>query len=299
MVRLWSYSGIKGWHDALNLGVTGPDKLWGMTQGMGKGGEFLVFQTYFGPNHVFREDGLYVGALLKDGRLMLNRGQDEGQPEGQGGYFGKLRVEADRPERYFLIGGGQDARVWEVVGLDTIRDLPGGTYAHTPELAEQAERAQREYRLALAAANQIAIGRDLATAKPVEKEREAGRAFRVKLARDDRNLRLEYEVRSDTPLVNAWLIPSCCSKAATAWTCNWRTAAASRCVCWSLAIMASPSRRSISPRCRVSRASRSCSIQQQLFGQRDRRHPQREPPGAQRVGRGDGGMTFASRPGGG
>ena len=201
--KLWSYSGIVGWHDALNLGVTGPGKLWGMTQCMGHGGDFLVFQTYFGPNHVFRTDGMYVGALLKDGRLMLNRGQDEGQPEGQGGYFGKLRVEAGQPERYFLIGGGQDARVWEVLGLDTIKNLPGGTYVHTPDLAAKAELAQREYRMAMAAANRIVIGKDLATAKTVEKELEAGRAFKVKLARDDKNLHVEYEVNSDTPLINA------------------------------------------------------------------------------------------------
>jgi hypothetical protein len=201
--KLWSYGKIVSWHSALNLGVTGPGKLWGMTQCMGKGGDFLLFQTYFGPNHVFRSDGMYVGALLKDGRLMLNRGQDEGQPEGQGGYFAKLKVGGDKAERYFAIGGGQDARVWEVVGLDTVKDLPGGAYVHTPELAAKAEQAQREYRLAMAAASRIVIGKDLATAKTVEKELEAGRAFRVKVARDARNLLVEYQVNSDTALVNA------------------------------------------------------------------------------------------------
>ena len=199
---LWSYANITAWQSALNLGVTGPGKLWGMTQCMGKGGDFLVFQTYFGPNHVFRADGMYVGALLKDGRLMLNRGQDEGQPEGQGGYFGKLQIEAGKPERYFVIGGGQDARVWEVMGLDTIKDLPGGTYVHTPELAAKAEQAQRDYRMAMAAANRIVIGKDIATAKAVEKELENGPAFTVKAARDDKNLLLDYEVVSTTPLLN-------------------------------------------------------------------------------------------------
>lgn len=200
---LWSYNDITTWQSALNMGVTGPGKLWGMTQCMGKGGDFLAFQSYFGPNHLFRTDGIYVGALLKDGRLMLNRGADEGQPEGQGGYFGKLQVEAGQPERYFAIGGGQDARVWEVIGLDTIKDLPGGTYVHTPELAQKAEEAQREYRLAMSAANQIVIGDDIATAKSVEKELEVGRAFKVKVASDNKNIILDYEVNSDTQLVNA------------------------------------------------------------------------------------------------
>jgi hypothetical protein len=198
---LWGYNNIAQWHDAVNLGATGPGKLWGMTQCMGKGGDFLVFQTYFGPNHVFRTDGMYVGALLKDGRLMLNRGQDEGQPEGQGGYFGKLKIEGQ--ERYFAIGGGQDARVWEVVGLDTIKDLPGGTYVHTPELAAKAEQAQREYKLAIAAGNRIVIGKDLAAAKAVEKELENGWGFKAKVARDSASLILDYDVISPTPLVNA------------------------------------------------------------------------------------------------
>ena len=171
-----------------------------MTQCMGKGGDFLVFQTYFGPNHVFRTDGLYVGALLKDGRLMLNRGQDEGQPEGQGGYFGKLNIAG--AERYFVIGGGQDARVWEVTGLDTIKDLPGGTYVHTTKLAAKAEAAQREYKVALAAGNRIVIGKEIANAKTVEKELENGWGFKAKMARDDKSLLLDYEVRSDTSLVN-------------------------------------------------------------------------------------------------
>jgi hypothetical protein len=197
---LWSYNGITRWQRALNLGVTGSGKLWGMTGCMGKGGDFLVFQTYMGPNHVFRSDGIYVGALLKDGRLMLNRGQDEGQPEGQGGYFGKLTI--DGQDRYFTIGGGQDARVWEVTGLDTIKDLPGGTYVYTPELAAKAEQAQRDYKMAMAAGNRIVIGNDLATAKAVQKELENGWGFKAKVGRDDRNLLLDYEVVSATPLVN-------------------------------------------------------------------------------------------------
>jgi hypothetical protein len=199
---LWGYNDITQWQKSLNLGVTGPGRLWGMTQCMGKGGDFLVYQTYFGPNHVFRADGIYVGALLKDGRLMLNRGQDEGQPEGQGGYFGKLKIEDGKPERYFVIGGGQDARVWEVTGLDTIKDLPGGSYVHTPDLAAKAEQAQREYKMALAAGNRIVIGKDLSSVKPVQKELENGWGFKAKVARDAQNLLLEYEIVSDTPLLN-------------------------------------------------------------------------------------------------
>ncbi len=198
---LWGYRDIKPWSKSLNLGVTGPGRLWGMTQCMGKAGRFLAFQTYFGPNHIFRDDGLYVGALLKDGRLTLNRGQDEGQPEGQGGYFGKLTLDGE--DRYFTIGGGQDARVWEVVGLDTIKDLPGGTYVHTPELAAKAEQAARDYKLAIAAGNRIVIGTSLETASAVTKELDSGQGFTAKLARDAANLLVEFDVTSPAPLANA------------------------------------------------------------------------------------------------
>jgi hypothetical protein len=200
---LWSYGGITPWRQALGLGVTGPGKLWGMTQCMGAGGRFLAFQTYFGPNHIFRDDGLYVGAVLQDGRLMIDRGQNEGQPEGQGGYFAKLAIAPDEPDRYVLIGGGQDARVWEVLGLDSIEDLPGGTYEHTPELAARAEQAQRDYKLALAAANRIVIGTDLGTAAAVTKELESGQGFTAKLARDASDLLVEFDVASPAPLANS------------------------------------------------------------------------------------------------
>jgi hypothetical protein len=198
---LWGYRNIPQWNQSLNLGVTGPGRLWGMTQCMGKAGRFLAFQTYFGPNHIFRDDGIYVGALLKDGRLMINRGQDEGQPEGQGGYFGRLDI--DGKQRSFTIGGGQDARVWEVVGLDTIRDLPGGTYVHTPELAAKAEQAQREYKLTIAAANRIVIGTSLETAQPVTKELDSGQGFTAKLARDSTSLLVEYDVTAAATMTNA------------------------------------------------------------------------------------------------
>ncbi len=200
---LWGYSGIPSWHESLNMGVTGPGKLWGMTGCMGKAGDFLVFQTYFGPNHIFRADGIYIGALLNDGRVMTERGPYEGQPEGQGGWFGRLKIEEGKPERYFVIGGGQDARVWEVTGLETIKDLPGGTYEHTPEMVAKAEQALREYKMAMNAANQIVIGKDISSAKTVEKELETGAFFRVKVARDEHNLLLDYEVKSDIMLVNA------------------------------------------------------------------------------------------------
>ena len=200
---LWGYKGIPAWQESLNLGVTGPGKLWGMTQCMGKAGDFLVFQTYFGPNHIFRADGIYVGALLSDGRVITDRGAYEGQPEGQGGYFGRLSIEPGEAGRYFVIGGGQDARVWEVLGLDSIKDLPGGAYVHSPEMVAKAEEALQQYKLAMAAANKITIAKKLDAAPTVEKELETGAFFRVKLAYDDRSLIVDYEVKSNAELVNS------------------------------------------------------------------------------------------------
>jgi len=197
------YSGVKRWHDSLNLPIVKAGRLWGTTGPMGVAGDFFAHQTYFGINHVFRRDGMYVGALLRDGRLG-GRGPYEGQPEGQGGYFGKLNINGER--RYILIHGGQDSRVWEVLNLDTIKDLPGGVYHHSQGHVAQAKAAQEAYAAALEDAQRLTIVRGRAAldvAEPVEKTLEGGRGFAVRLAYDADNLYVRYDVTAKEPLANA------------------------------------------------------------------------------------------------
>jgi hypothetical protein len=199
----WNYPGLIRWQNALNLPTVGPGRLWGMTRPMGVAGDFLAHQTYFGANQLFRTDGQYVACLLQDGRNAAHIGADTGQPEGQGGSF--VRLTLDGKARYFVIGGGQDVRVWEVLGLDTVQDLPGGVYVHTPAQVATAKAAQDAYTAALAGPRPVRLvrGRDaLATAAPVSKTIDGGRGFTARLAYDAENLYVRYEVTSSHGLIN-------------------------------------------------------------------------------------------------
>ena len=200
--RRWYYADVTRWKDALNLPMTKAGRLWGMTGSMGLGGDYFVHQTYFGLNHIFRKDGQYVGAVLRDGRVG-GRGPYEGQPEGQGGNFVKLTLAGE--DRYFMIHGGQDTRVWEILGLDTINDLTGGVYIHTNEMVDTAREAHAAYQAMLEGAKRLVIVRErraLDIADPVGKTLEDRRGFQARMAYDHENLYVRYDVSAPHELVN-------------------------------------------------------------------------------------------------
>ena len=202
---LWSYSGITGWHDALNLPMVGPGRLWGMTGPMGTAGEFFGMMTYFGVNHIFTRDGIYVAAVLKDGRLG-GRGSDEGQPEGQGGQFVKLRPDPNGPDRYFVIHGGQDSRVWEVFGLGSVEPITGGVYEVTAADAELAAAKNSEYKALMARSRKLTIVRGrsaLDGAEAVAKSVDGARKFEARVAYDATNLYVRFDVTTPSQLINA------------------------------------------------------------------------------------------------
>jgi hypothetical protein len=207
--RLWYYADIEPWRKALSMPITGPGRLWGMTGCMGLAGRYLVHQTYFGTNHLFRDDGMYVAALLQDGRVggpVKKKGGDtkQGQPEGQNGTF--VRLTLDGEERYFVIHGGQDSRVWEVLGLETVRDLEGGTYEHTEDLVATARNALKEYNAAIAKSQRMTIARGhkaLEVVEPVGRAVDSKRSFEARAAYDEKNLYLVFDVVTSNPLINA------------------------------------------------------------------------------------------------
>ncbi len=203
----WHYDDIARWRDGLNLPIVQAGRLWGMTGSMGIAGDYFAHQTYFGINHIFRRDGMYVGAILKDGRVG-GRGPYEGQPEGQGGQFVHLNLAGTN--RYFVIHGGQDSRVWEVLGLDTVKDLPGGVYRHTDAMVARARDAQAAYAAALGASKQALVARGrpaLEVAGAVGKQLEDGRGFEARLAYDAENLYVRFEVTAPCELVNGMTTP--------------------------------------------------------------------------------------------
>jgi hypothetical protein len=146
-----------------------------------------------------------VAAILKDGRLG-GRGSDEGQPEGQGGQFVKLRIDPRGPDRYFVIHGGQDSRVWEVFGLNSVVPLTGGVYELTTADATLAAVKLNDYLALIAHRHRLTIVRGrsaLDGAEPVTKNLDSQRQFEVRAAYDATNLYVRYDVTAPSELVNA------------------------------------------------------------------------------------------------
>lgn len=206
--RQWTYPNIPDWRSSLNLPITGPGRLWGMTGNMGVTDKFMAYMTYFGVNHVFSSDGVYVAALLYDGRVSGPE-SDVGQPEGQSGQFVKLNIQGK--DQYFIIHGGQDTRVWEVLGLDTVQPLAGGTYEHTAASAEMAAASIAEYTAKIQRQQQLTIVRGrtaLDLAQPISAAVDSDRKFEVRAAYDADNLYLRYDVTTPYPLVNSMADPT-------------------------------------------------------------------------------------------
>ena len=115
-------------------------------------------------------------------------------------------VKPDGMNRYFLLAGAHEGRVTEILGLDTVKRLPGGSYVHTEENVKLASLALEGYRKALQGNRRLEIvrGRNgLDDAKAVGKTLDAGRAFKARAAYDDKNLYVRYDVTSPAPLLNA------------------------------------------------------------------------------------------------
>ena len=205
---LWNYPNLVSWPATLNMPIVTPGRLWAMTGLMGIGGDYFAHQNYWGPNHIFRTDGMYLGMVLQDGRLG-GRGPYEGQPEGNGGNFVKLKI--DGKDRYFVIGGGGDVRVWEVLGLDGIEDLPGGVMLHTEEQVATARRAKEEHEVLIAGTREVRIvsgGKAaLATAPSMTREVEGNRGFESRVAYDAVNLYVQFDVTAPVELSNGQTDP--------------------------------------------------------------------------------------------
>jgi hypothetical protein len=199
----WGFNGTVNWHGAINMPPVTPGKLWGPTMPLGVAGDFTGLTTYFGPYHLFTRDGLYVGMIMRDGRLGGGLGADIIAAEN---FSGQL-VKPDGMQRYFLLAGDQDGRVTEVFGLDTLTRLPGGTYTHSEADVQTVTTAQADYAAQLARAARFEIGRGgkpgLVAAKEITKILDDNRQFTVRATYDAVNLYVAYDVSSPYELINA------------------------------------------------------------------------------------------------
>lgn len=190
------------WAQALGLPMVKPGLLHGLTMPLGVAGDFTGAVTYFNPYHIFTRDGIYVAMLTRDGRDGKGLDADVIATESIQGQL----VKPKGMNRYFLLAGAADGRVTEVLGLDTVKRLPGGTYQHTEAMVAKALKARLEYDRTLATSRKLDIVRGkpaLASAPAVGKRVDGTRGFTARAAYDDVNLYIAYEVSSSAPLVNA------------------------------------------------------------------------------------------------
>ncbi len=199
----WAYRGCVEWHTAINLAPIKPGNMNGLTIANGVAGEFTAATSYFGVFNLTTTDGIYVAQGFRDGRLGGVLGPDVLCSET---IIGCLVKPDGMNGRIFFLGGAADGRVTEILGLDTVKRLPGGEYVHSEEAAKKAADAREKYQAELAKGQKLVIVRgglqSLDGAKPVSKILDGQRAFSVRTSYDDKNLYVRYDVKSPAEMTN-------------------------------------------------------------------------------------------------
>lgn len=197
----WGYPPLQTWRAAINEGIPQPGNLVGPTCPLGVANRYTGLISYFGTAEIVRDDGLFVSQVFEQ-QAYGNNGPDVFYVEFLAGQL----LQPEGSDRYYILAGDQDARVNEVIGLNTVKDLPGGIYEHTEEKAKTAADAWADYKTLLARGQPLALARGgeagLETADTVEITVDEKRSFAVTASYDEENLYLHYSLTSPAPLVN-------------------------------------------------------------------------------------------------
>jgi hypothetical protein len=170
-------------------------------------GDLVAFGTWTGTYHLFTRDGLYVANLFKDQRL----GVFDEEYLCWETYGGALMKEPTGT--YLLSGGGTDARITRIHGLETLV-LISGILSITEQDVERATDADRDYRTRLARAQTLFIARGKKSLQEIrlrgvipaiglERTIDGKRGFTVHAARDNENLYLLMQVSTSSEFVAA------------------------------------------------------------------------------------------------
>jgi hypothetical protein len=198
---LWRTGGATTlhWQKSLTQPVAKPGELYGIVSPMRTAGGIVGWASYFGVFHLFTDDGLYVAKCFRDMR------------EGQVGpdvlfteHFCGILARIPETGRTYILGGDLDGRITEVLGLDSIKKFDG-SYEITPAEIAKAEQARAEHAARQVAVRSLKIARGkaaLPTAAEVVVTVDDKRGFDARLAVDEKNLYLDYEVRTPAQLVN-------------------------------------------------------------------------------------------------
>jgi hypothetical protein len=198
---LWGYwACLPSMHAALRTPVPKKGQAYGSLMFVGKAGEIIGAQTYFGTVDLWTTDGLYVDKLYHDQRL------GESGPETINAECFSGQLVKTRDGRYFMLGGDTDGRVNQVLGLETLTRVAGTATLTAADVA--AARAARAAVAVQAAQAQMlvihrAVGLNWNTARYVTCTVDEARKFRVAMAYDAQHLLVRYDVDSPAPLTNA------------------------------------------------------------------------------------------------
>lgn len=144
-------AGVHGSHNALSAKpgyLIGPNTVLGSADFGGEIGEVFDLNGNLGENYLFTADGMWIQALFKDTRGVFEqpakavRGMPMDAITAGGESFGGQFVRTPDGKAYLLIGG-TDARVLEIIGLDSIKRL-AGSVAYTPEQYAKARALSQE-----------------------------------------------------------------------------------------------------------------------------------------------------------
>ena len=199
---VWRFRNGCRWLDMYEFPIARPDQYWGCTRCIGITDGITGFTSYFGMCHLLTTDGVALGTIMKDGRSAAASGPERINCEWFSGQLVKLN-----DGRWFLLGGDQDGRVMQVLGLDTIHRFEG-KLTLTPEDTKAAGSALAEWSAGQARAQSLTLTRTVAAPdwinlRPLTITVDEQRRFTAKAAHDDANLYLQYQVTAPAGLTNS------------------------------------------------------------------------------------------------
>ena len=108
-------------------------------------------------------------------------------------------------ERYFILGGDQDGRVSEVLGLDKVKPLDAGELVISEADARRVAEARDKAAAAQGRGRTLVIGRGKASLRGARRvgKTVGDRGFTAAVARDGGHLYVHYQVDSPHPLTSA------------------------------------------------------------------------------------------------
>jgi len=224
---LWTYpdnfTGVHGSHRAIPAEVgmiRGAYDIVGAAQLPAPVGDIWVVPTNKGEWHVLTEKGFYLTRLF-EGDPMKNVYPEQAVPgaildtcppgAGEEAFGGSITQGKDG--KLSVQGGHVSFWNVEVVGLDTIRPLPGGKISLSEEEVKTAQSWRERYLQAATTVKRLAarkatlaftgdLDKDFAGAESARYEKEEATACQTAVAWDDRNLYVGWVVKDATPWVN-------------------------------------------------------------------------------------------------